>query len=174
MTVLLSSLSPLRKDHRYVDVCAFLSGRGPFCYALFLPPDGWRLIHSTCFSPIAWYKSHESHTCRTWEVLDMGKQPSTWAFTCAVERVEIQRWPAWGWLWWTDKQSHKSRILWNLRIFKCCLCSFLHCTSQMKHICEPNSVQWLPVCSLWWMGSFICFQGQLFHQLPKGFISTIA
>lgn len=110
----------------------------------------------------------------TQEDLCMGKQPRILAFTGAVERAEVQRWPTWGWLWWMDKQSHKSGTLWNLPIFKCFRSSFLYCAGQMKHICGPNSVLGLPVCSLWWMGSFICFQAKLFHPLPKGFISTIA
>ena len=180
----------IERERGYKDSCLrqpFTSGRSQIWEGLcFLEWDGsfslcslsyrrwWRLIHSTCFCPIAWYRSHRSHTCRTQEVLYMGKQPSTWAFTSAVERAEVQRWPAWGWLWWMDKQSHKSGTLWNLPIFKCFRFSFLYCAGQMKHICGPNSVHELPVCSLWWMGSFICFQDKLFHPLPKGFISTIA
>lgn len=72
-------------------VCAVLNRRDPFCSALFLPPDGWRLLHqaldlySTRFSPIVWYKSHKSGIRRASDILDMGTQPSNWAFTCIVE-----------------------------------------------------------------------------------------
>ena len=68
-TVLSSSLSPLGEDHRYGEGLCFLECQGSVLLCFLSYHRWWRLIHSTRFCPIAWYRSHTCGPRRTcaWE-----------------------------------------------------------------------------------------------------------
>ena len=59
-TVLSGSLSPLG-DHRYREGLCFLEWEGSFLPCSLSYRRWWKLIHSTRFCPIAWYRSQD-HT----------------------------------------------------------------------------------------------------------------
>lgn len=130
MTVLLGSQSFPGKDCRYMEGLCCLEWEGSFLLCSLPSLRGWslfaecRLLYSTCSSAIVWCRGCKSHTCRSREILAMGRQPST----ALWERVESSlRMPL-----WADKQSHKSGSLWNLPIFSGCLCSVLNHAGQMN------------------------------------------
>lgn len=85
------SFTPGKRPQTHRRVCAALSEKSPFCYAL-LPPAGWRLIHQALnyyavqdFLPLSATGGRNQTLVRlvsSW--LDLGDQLSDWAFSCVV------------------------------------------------------------------------------------------